>query len=104
MGLSYRPASLTDRYIGLIWSYVQCRSPKFIWAPFAQLFSLAETRNPPPPPHIWAHIRERYWSPRIDDISQSADFCALYKKIHAIAHFFVVLGTTCIEIYSVYRL
>jgi hypothetical protein len=22
-----------------------------------------------PPPRIWAHIRRRYWSPKIDDIS-----------------------------------
>jgi hypothetical protein len=26
-------------------------------------------RNPPPPPRIWAHIRGRYWSAKIDDIS-----------------------------------
>ncbi len=30
--------------------------------------SLAET-PPPPPPRIWAHIRGRYWSAEIDDIS-----------------------------------
>ncbi len=32
------------------------RSPKFIWAPGAQLYSLAETRNLPPPHlvHCWA--------------------------------------------------
>jgi hypothetical protein len=27
-------------------------------------------RNPPPlSPHIWAHIRGRYWSAKIDDMS-----------------------------------
>jgi hypothetical protein len=26
-------------------------------------------RTPPHPPRIWAHIRERYWSAKIDDIS-----------------------------------
>ncbi len=26
-------------------------------------------RNPPPSPRIWAHIRGRYWSAKIDDIS-----------------------------------
>jgi hypothetical protein len=43
------------------------RSPKFIWAPCAQLYSLAET--PQPPPRIWAPIRGRYWSAKIEDIS-----------------------------------
>ncbi len=46
------------------------RSPKFISAPFTQLYSLAQTLHPPPPPRIWAHIRGRYWSAKIDDISQ----------------------------------
>jgi hypothetical protein len=41
------------------------RSPKFIWAPCAQLFSLADTPQPPPP-RIWAHIRGRYWSAKKD--------------------------------------
>jgi hypothetical protein len=41
---------------------------KVIWVPFAQLYSLAETPHPPPP-RIWAHIRGRYWSAKIDDIS-----------------------------------
>jgi hypothetical protein len=46
------------------------RSPKFFWAPCAQLYSLAETPQPPPPsPRIWAHIPGRYWSAKIDDIS-----------------------------------
>ncbi len=46
------------------------RFPKFIWAPCAQLYSLAETPQPPPPsPRIWAHIRWRYRSAKIDDIS-----------------------------------
>ncbi len=34
-----------------------------------QLYSLAETRNTPPPPCIWAHVRGRYWSAKIDYIS-----------------------------------
>ncbi len=46
------------------------RSSKFIRAPCAQLCSFAETPQPPPPPppRIWAHIRGRYWSAKIDDI------------------------------------
>jgi hypothetical protein len=44
-------------------------SPKFIWAPCATLYSLAETPQRPPPPRIWAHIRGLYWSAKIDDIS-----------------------------------
>ncbi len=34
-----------------------------------QLYSLAETPQLPPSPRIWAHIRGRYWSAKIDDIS-----------------------------------
>ncbi len=45
------------------------RSLKFIWAPCAQLYSLAETPQLHPFPRIWAHIRGRYWSAKIDDIS-----------------------------------
>ncbi len=43
----------------------------FVWASFAQLYSLAEIpqSTPSPPPRIWAHIRGRYWSTKIDDIS-----------------------------------
>ncbi len=39
-----------------------------LWAPCAQL---AETPQPPPSPYprIWAHMRGRYWSAMIDDIS-----------------------------------
>ncbi len=48
-------------------------SPKFIWAPCAQLYSLAETETTQPPPpsssRIWAHIRGRYWSAKVDDVS-----------------------------------
>ncbi len=33
------------------------------------MYSLAETPHPPPLPRIWAHIRGRYWSAKIDDIS-----------------------------------
>ncbi len=46
------------------------KSPKFIWDPCAQLYSLADTPVTfPPPPRIWAHIRGFYWSAKIDDIS-----------------------------------
>ncbi len=45
------------------------RSPKFIWAPCAQLGTQwLRPRNSPPPPRIWAHTR-RYWSVKIHDIS-----------------------------------
>jgi hypothetical protein len=40
-----------------------------IWAACAQLYSLAETPQPPNPLRIWTHIRGRYWSAKIDDIS-----------------------------------
>jgi hypothetical protein len=43
------------------------RSPKFIWTPCAQLHSLAEAPQPLPP--FWAHVRGRYWSAKIADIS-----------------------------------
>ncbi len=33
------------------------------------LYSLAETPRLPPSLRIWAHIRGRYWSAKIDDIS-----------------------------------
>jgi hypothetical protein len=36
---------------------------------YVQLYSLAETPQPLPSPRIWAHIRGRYWSAKIDDIS-----------------------------------
>ncbi len=39
-------------------------SPKFIWAPCAQLYSLAET--PQSPPHL---VAIGQWSAKIDDIS-----------------------------------
>jgi hypothetical protein len=32
------------------------RSPKFVWAPCAQLHSLAKNPQPPILPRIWAHI------------------------------------------------
>jgi hypothetical protein len=48
------------------WRKYRVRSPLFVWAPCAQLYSLAET---PPFPRIWAHIRGRYWSAKIEDIS-----------------------------------
>jgi hypothetical protein len=32
-------------------------------------YSLAEIPQLPPSPHIWAHVRGRYWSAKIDDIS-----------------------------------
>ncbi len=48
------------------WVTYGVRSPKFICAPCAQLYLLAETSQlPPSPPHIWAHIRKRYWSAKI---------------------------------------
>ena len=33
------------------------------------MYSLAETPQLPPSPRMWAHIRGRYWSIKIDDIS-----------------------------------
>ncbi len=47
------------------------RSPKFISAPVCSCTSThcLWPCNPPPPFCIWAHIRGRYWSAEIDDIS-----------------------------------
>jgi hypothetical protein len=38
------------------------RSPKFIWAPLHSCTHWLRL-----PPRIWAHIRGRYWSAKIDD-------------------------------------
>jgi hypothetical protein len=51
--------------------------PRNSWAPYkgykyrlcVQLYVFAETPQLPPSPRIWAHIRGRYWSAKIDDIS-----------------------------------
>jgi hypothetical protein len=45
------------------------RSPKVIWAPYAQMYSLAETTQPPPNPAIGLIYEEGYLSAKIDDIS-----------------------------------
>jgi hypothetical protein len=50
-----------------VWRRHGVRYPKYIWAPCAQLYSLAETLHPPPP-HLDSY-RGRYWSVKIDDIS-----------------------------------
>jgi hypothetical protein len=42
-----------------------------------QLYSLAETPQLPPSPRIRAHIRGRYWSAKIDDISLQPADCTL---------------------------
>ncbi len=57
--------------IRYVTSYVKygVRSPKIIWAPCAQLYSLAETLQPSSSPRMWAQIRGRCWSSNIDDIS-----------------------------------
>jgi hypothetical protein len=45
------------------------RSPEFILAPCAQLYSLAETTQPPPfPSHLGSYTRA-YWPAKIDNIS-----------------------------------
>ncbi len=49
--------------IGYIWS-----SPKFIWAPVHSCTHWLRPRNSLLP-RIVAHIRGRYWSVKIDDIS-----------------------------------
>jgi hypothetical protein len=46
---------------------VRIRSPKFVWALCAQLYSSADI--PQHTPRIWTHIRRRYWAAQIDDIS-----------------------------------
>ncbi len=58
------------------------RSPKFLWAPCACRTVLIgwDPHNLPPPLCIWAHIRWRYWSAKIDDISlrPSGDYSFIY--------------------------
>ncbi len=73
----------TQTYIPVILIKYVVRSLKFIWAPCAQLYSLAETPQLPPTiPRIWAHIRGCYWSAKIDDISlwppDSSELLATY--------------------------
>jgi hypothetical protein len=46
-----------------------------------QLYSLAETPQLPPSPRIWAHIRGRYWSAKIDDILQTAPSAQYYSYV-----------------------
>jgi hypothetical protein len=72
-----RPLCLQALQCGIIigWFKYGVRSPKFIWAPCAQLYSLAETMQPPPPPRILAHIRGRYWSAKTDDTSLRPLWC-----------------------------
>ncbi len=52
---------------------MEFRSTKFIWALCTQLYSLAETPQLPPPPRIWAHIRGRYWSAKLDGMASLCD-------------------------------
>jgi hypothetical protein len=53
-----------------------------------QLYSLAETPQFPPSPRIWAHIRGRYWSAKLDDISGKTQYSSL--------------GATRLNMYSTY--
>ncbi len=40
-----------------------------------------DPRNPPPPsPHIWAHIRGRYWSAKTDDVSLWPPLVHVFKE------------------------
>jgi hypothetical protein len=58
------------------------RSPKFIWAPCAQLYSLAETpQSPHPPPRIWAHIRGPRLTTSLCDPGINAHRLSLEKQI-----------------------
>jgi hypothetical protein len=43
------------------------------------------SRNPPPSPRIWAHIRGRYWSAKIDDISLWPSWlnCSIYEHLRS---------------------
>ncbi len=60
---------LTRHKIIVLGAYVKygVRFPKLIWAPCAQLYSLADPSTPPPT--IWTHTRGRCWSANIEDIS-----------------------------------
>jgi hypothetical protein len=45
-------------------------SPKFIWALVYSCTHWLRPHNPSPPtPRVWAHLRGRYWSAKIDDVS-----------------------------------
>ncbi len=51
------------------WVIYGVRYPKFIWAPFAQLYSLVETPQQPPFPALGLIFEGRYWLAKIDNIS-----------------------------------
>ncbi len=66
------PANIMLRLSIYIVRYIYsiCKIPE-LWAPCAQLYSLAENPQPPPPPIpcIRAYLRGHYWSAKIDDSS-----------------------------------
>jgi hypothetical protein len=64
----HTPLDPTLFWLDNIFKY-RVRSPKFIWAPVYSCTHWLRPRNSPPPDPIWAHIRGRYWSGKIDDIS-----------------------------------
>ncbi len=60
----------------------EVRSPKFIWAQCAQLYSLAETPQPLPPPHWSSYTRALLVSQDRRNLFVTPAFQSLFKNIN----------------------
>ncbi len=80
----YGKLSHSDRYQGLFEYAVHRLNMKL---DHKSLFWLRPRDSPPPPPSIWAHIRGRYWSAKLDDISYPWYRTTLYNSaVNKAAH------------------
>jgi hypothetical protein len=67
--LGYSEARGTLIYEKNLKPKISCQTPFKSKTCAVQLYLLAETTQLPHSPRIWAYIRGRYWSAKIDDIS-----------------------------------